>query len=95
MLHSTIGLWCGGGGGWGRGAWGATLLYKSIDYDRNNFASNNERSCCILSSCPQFRINTLNPIHHEGGGSKCPDQFLFVIAIFFSRKHAIKLFDFS
>ena len=29
------------------------------------------------------------------GGSKCPDQIRFAIAIFFSRKHAIKLFDFS
>ena len=30
-----------------------------------------------------------------GGGTKCLDQILFVVAIFFSRKHVIKLFDFS
>ena len=30
-----------------------------------------------------------------GDGLKCPDQFLFATAISFSRKHAIKLFDFS
>ena len=39
-------------------------------------------------------MKVFNPVRH-GGVFKCPDQFLFAIAIFFSRKHAIKLFDFS
>ena len=49
----------------------------------------------------EIKMQTLfvffNPIRHwgGGGGSKCPDQFHFTIVMFFSRKHAIKLVDFS
>ena len=40
----------------------------------------------------------LNPINDRGvgggGGTKCPDPFYSAIAIFFSRKDVLLLFDF-